>query len=102
MASLPAALEWGLSAAALRRYDALAAAHLFARAGALPPPAIGALQPAMRRGLLALPALADVQRLCAECGLGGGGDRAALHASVLGLTPAELAGLGDEDSDGGG
>ena len=52
----------------------------------------------MRRGLAALPALADVQRLCAECGLGCDGARAALHAHVLGLAPAELARLGEEDS----
>ena len=30
------------------------------------------------------------------------GQRAALHAGVLGLTPTELARLGDEDGDGGG
>jgi len=56
----------------------------------------------MRRALLALPSLAEVRHLCAECGLPCAGERAALHASVLGLTPAELARLGDEDSDGGG
>ena len=71
----------------------------------------------MRRGLLALPDLADVQqRLCAECGLPGRQGRLrgavasgqwAVHARAgerarrPHLTPAELAGLGDEDSDGG-
>ena len=58
----------------------------------------------MRATLCALPAQVDVARLCTRLGLpvrapGVGENRAAMHASVLGLSVQQLSVLGDELSE---
>jgi 3-oxoacyl-ACP reductase-like protein len=78
--------------------EALMLAHALARSGALPPAHASAVIAPMRRALVSLGSLKDVQALCSAVGLESGGSRAVLHARVLGMREDEFRRLGEEAS----